>query len=369
MNSNQQVNEKPLLVGLLIDVSGTMKKSIKSADGQTNSRMESFKKSFDELIRKAIELCKKPNSDEIVSLVKIFVLGFGFVDIKGLLFGRKQDKIRSLLRRDENGSDVLLVKNIADDWEEHQKHIENISLNMFGDTPIFQALKEAEYIMNSESENIHGSPILFILSDGNNGEPSDSTASELVILADKIKKSGVTILSCYLSDSDATEYKRLHDSKKDKWTNGARLMFDIASKIPTKANVKSYLKEYDWSFGENSHFFTQINQSQALNDFLDIVLSGLKVQEIKENLFNKVDRLVAKSNLEDALSCLLLHFDKDYLDDYKNEIIHLQGRNESNKDLRRKNLINSESYNLERSRLSHSTLELVKKYKENRDWL
>ena len=53
-------------------------------------------------------------------------------------------------------------------------------------------------------------------------------------------------------------------------------MFECASPIPTPSPFERYLVEYDWNLEENARLFTQVNQSDVLSEFLNVVLSPLR---------------------------------------------------------------------------------------------
>jgi hypothetical protein len=49
--------------------------------------------------------------------------------------------------------------------------------------------------------------------------------------------------------------------------------------IPTNSPFRPYLSEFDWHVDERGRLFTQINQSELLNEFMNMILSSVETKE------------------------------------------------------------------------------------------
>lgn len=270
--------ERPLLIGILIDVSGSMTTSIRNKKGQTTTRLESFRDSLEGLVNEAKELSREGVSDKIAPLVKVFAYGFGFGNILSALFGSSGLAVRDLLRLQGTDSSTVSIDKLAENWSQYRQHVEGLATQMLGSTPMGEGFRIArERFRRAVSEGtFSGQPVLFVLSDG---EPTDAHGSEIVQLAEQLRNDGVIIVSCYVTSVDLAEPRRLYATAPSKWPEAAKLMLECASILPNESEFSKYLDEYHWHVDEGGRLFSQINQSETLSEFLNIVLSPLRQKE------------------------------------------------------------------------------------------
>ena len=87
--------------------------------------------------------------------------------------------------------------------------------------------------------------ILFVVSDGESSD-GDPRAP-----ARAIEASGVQIISCFVTSSDATASKSLYCDPSRGWNSGAKAMFDIASRAPQQGSDElAYLRRAGWQVVE-----------------------------------------------------------------------------------------------------------------------
>jgi hypothetical protein len=276
--------EQPLLVGLLVDVSGSMATSIQNRAGQSQSRLEGFRDALDDLVERAKEMSRVGSSEKIAPLIKIFAYGFGFGNPLSLLFGGRGPEVRDLLALPGESTSTVSIDKLADQWDDYRRHVEGMAKEMFGSTPMGEGFRLVRDRFRRElaSDSFTGPPVLFVLSDG---EPTDvSSPSEVLETAKEIKKAGVLIISCYVTDEDIVESRRIYGAAQKNWPDGARLMFECSSIIDTASSFYSYLREFRWTVEDSGRFFTQINQSELLSEFMNAVLSPLKQPEPVERV-------------------------------------------------------------------------------------
>lgn len=123
-----------------------------------------------------------------------------------------------------------------------------------------------------QSASYYGTPTIFILSDG---DPTDATPEEIIEIADEVKGMA-TIVSCFVTDADLTERRRLYGAEHPRWSAGAELMFRCASPVPQNSSFSQYLYEYNWRVDDDARLFAQVNQSEMLSEFMNMILSPLR---------------------------------------------------------------------------------------------
>lgn len=273
--------ERPLLVGFLIDVSGSMASSISNNSGHTENRLQSFQNPLGELAQKAQAL-PTGNSDE---LLNIFAYGFGFGNLLGSIFGgASSPPVRDILEGVSSKTSTVGINELAKNWEKYKAHVEGLAIKMFGATPMLEGVETVyERFISEEKEHSYSGKILFILSDG---DPTDAPTAEVISSLDRLKNKDILVVSCYVTDHNITEPRCLYGEEQSTWPDGANLMFNAASTVPDGTSFHDFLIEHHWTLDNNARLFTQINQSEVLREFLEVLISPIINQNKKEN--NKV---------------------------------------------------------------------------------
>jgi len=270
----QPTTESPLLVGLLVDVSGSMSSSIQNRSGGAQNRLESFRDSLEDLVRRAKELSQTQQGSQVASRVSVLAYGFGFGGPLTWITGDRGPDVRDLLLLPGKRDSTIPMDQIADQWPTYRGHFEKLARSMGGSTPMVEGFEHmVERFHIEQRRNYAGGPILFVLSDGMPDERSDL----VVALSTKLKSAGTLIISCYVTDKDIAAPRHLYGEALTSWPDGARLMFQIASEVPPNSPFAHYLGEYKWEIESQARLFTQINQSEILSEFMKVVLSPLEV--------------------------------------------------------------------------------------------
>jgi hypothetical protein len=134
---------------------------------------------------------------------------------------------------------------------------------VFGRTPMCAALDEIR--SRFARERVHAPDedrLLFLLSDG---EPTDGHPAAA---AEMLKSSGVGVISCFVTGQDLAQPRTLYSAPDDRWTDGARLMFDMASPVPAEGVFAQYLSQRGWEIGRGARMFVQVNHPEVLDDVL-----------------------------------------------------------------------------------------------------
>jgi hypothetical protein len=265
--SGDQVRPSNLLLGVLVDVSGSMTSSIQNAGGY-QSRLESFRDALERMVQRAAEAVRERANQTGEVHARLFAYGFGFGNLLSELMGKKGPAVRNLLSLSSRGPRTIDITELADNWVLYRQHVESLTPEMFGSTPMGEAFSIAEQQLKEESQS-NEAQVLLVVSDGQPDEAGEIIAN----LAQTLKSAGVLIVSCYVTDGDVTEPRRLYSRPGADWPDGARLMHRCASEVPVGSPVERYLREYKWTTEQGAHLFTQINQSELLSEFMNVVLS------------------------------------------------------------------------------------------------
>lgn len=265
----------PLLVGLAIDVSASMTRTIHNPFGPKMNRLEAFRDSLRRLAERGRDLSRRDATGAPVALVKLFAYGFGFGNPLSVILGREGPPVRDLLVLPNHDSSLVSIADIAESWERYESRLEDLAVEMFGSTPLREALDfvQARFDFELERGRFRESPILFVLSDG---MPNQGTAESVLAQAARLRARGVTVVSCYVTDYDIADDRHLYAHPSTRWPEDARLMFDCSSEIPEGSDFANYLVEHKWAIDPGARLFAQINRSDILTEFLSLVISPVE---------------------------------------------------------------------------------------------
>ncbi len=340
--------EVKALVGLAIDLSGSMANSIRNNTGGQVSRLESFRQSLGRLVTEAKNRVRESRAQQMQTSIDLFAYGFGLramtvCDLLSLIkvsqqiitkeeieelkqryiremqsgYGSysglgnlaKQYGFGSLVRDVENtvranaeaeirrkimlevkrrlekqlhaiGDTTLPIEEIARLWESSGEALTNAEELIFGNTPMREGLTEVakRFARELKTRDKDTVPVLFILSDG---EPTDGNPlPELEIL----KPLGVIVISCFVTDQDIANPRVLYGETEPQWNAGAKLMFEMASKIEDNSGFAKFLLRKNWTIKPHARLFVQVNHSLILEEFIRVVLSPFEASGKEENL-------------------------------------------------------------------------------------
>jgi hypothetical protein len=118
--------------------------------------------------------------------------------------------------------------------------------------------------------------LLLIISDG---LPDDGDPLPLI---EELHTMNVMTLCCYLADRDILAPRQLYDVEEMSWSSGARLLFRCASTLYRDNYVSQamfdYLSDHGWYPREGVRLFAQVNQAEALDSFLEVLLRGTSTE-------------------------------------------------------------------------------------------
>ena len=179
---------------------------------------------------------------------------------------------------------VKAVSNMLDDLlqrssstpasnERIKELIESIKPFILGRTPMCEALKNAEVMFRRAGTHAN-KKVLFVLSDG------ISTDGDPLPIAERLRSSGVTIATCYITSYQVQHPKCLLDARD--YTNfednpGPQVLMKMSSSMKNTHTPISYLVDHNWELAPSgeSCLFVEANSLEVVNEFCRIVVSQL----------------------------------------------------------------------------------------------
>lgn len=270
---NSSAKERlPLLVGMLVDVSASMAERIGNSGGQGQTRLEAFADSLDNYVARTRTYCTEVGENP-ETLMHLFAYGFGFGNLLTKLRGIPVSPVQSLLPVRED-SPVITGAELLSQWSAIKKHVVDMRSQMLGATPMVEAFRTAERVLESvrRVHRYRESPVLLVISDGLPTDPPDGGPDLVLASADRLRDAGAISVSSFVTGTDLTLPRRLYTSPEPGWPPGARLMFECASPASDCPAVIPYLEEYGWEVPVGARLFSQINRSDFLSEFVGAAL-------------------------------------------------------------------------------------------------
>jgi len=278
IEEGQPTIEHPMLLCLAIDVSDSMKKPILDHTGKAIQRWASIHEAVEHFVQLGVAWVKDPETQRVLPLYHLMAYGFGFREAMYGLGLRKTHggAIRDLLAHPSLTS-LPSALELSEHWNDYKNHLLSMRAytgDLFGGTPMCQALcLIRDRIKDVSAHKAFTFPILLlIISDG---LPEDGDPLPLI---DELHDMNVMTLCCYLADKDVLAPRQLYAAAEAHWTDGARLLFRCASVLHNDNYVSQamfdYLADYGWDSREGVRLFAQVNQAEALGNFLEVLLQG-----------------------------------------------------------------------------------------------
>lgn len=266
---------KPLLIGLLLDVSSSMAKPLQRGNAAT--RLHRLEEAVDDLVARARTVADEtPNGG--AGLFSIFAFGFGFGNLFTRLQRRHVPAVRHLLSIGADSDDVVDGATLLQRWNQYRDNLVSLTGDMLGTTPMVEAFSRAERLLTA----LHAAgaydeqPVLLVVSDGTPTDPPDAGPALIRAIAERIRSRGTAIVSCFVGTQDTAFTKTLYAAPQSDWPAGAQLLFDCASPVASHPAFYAHLTEYDWQIPPGARLFTQVNEPDSLAEFSQLLLSPLE---------------------------------------------------------------------------------------------
>jgi hypothetical protein len=166
-------------------------------------------------------------------------------------------------RLEELGDTTMPIGTVPSLFARSSHHNPLIDEFLYGNTPMCHAMRQVEKRFQRErARNPTQTHTLIIVSDG---LPTDGDPQPIV---ESMRAQGVTIISCFVTNLDLVAPRILPAKQERRWTQGARLMYKLASPVIPNSIHAQRLDKWGWTIPKGARSFAQINHSTLLSEFL-----------------------------------------------------------------------------------------------------
>ena len=121
---------------------------------------------------------------------------------------------------------------------------------LFGATPMASAAVQLRDRFHRSAPEQFDVRTLLIISDG---EPTDGDPR---VPLREVRDSGVSVIACFVTNDDVANPRVLHGAFLPEWTEGARLMWDVASPIDEGGPAARFLLSNGWSSSKGTRSYS-----------------------------------------------------------------------------------------------------------------
>jgi len=189
-----------------------------------------------------------------------------------------------------DGNNLIMLKNNLEDKiespDDKQFNILDLfSKYIYGDTPLYTALNMAFDNFKIQS-NKNNNKFIFILSDGGLTDV-DKSIDYISKIKENAKNNNTTIISIFLTTKSIKE-ETLYDEIQSHFTQGSKDLFLMSSTLNYEHPVIKFLIQKGWNVPTSGEckLFVEVNNSQNLNKFIDLIneaIGELNIRNNKEN--------------------------------------------------------------------------------------
>ena len=155
---------------------------------------------------------------------------------------------------------------------QEETNISMRELPIFGESPLGFALNQTFIRLWQESQlpqNQGLRPAILIISDG---MPTDTNIVDAPSLAEKVKRAGIPIVCCLITNCDVGHPWILRQKPGWSWPEAAHFMFSIASSIDEWPEFGKRLMASRFTIKKQAKLFVQINHTAYLKNFIEAIL-------------------------------------------------------------------------------------------------
>ena len=154
--------------------------------------------------------------------------------------------------------------------ERSQELLHSVKPYIYGYTPLYQSIEKAIELFETKATKFRNhKKLLFILSDGYPSDEDVSDPARKDRALSKLTAAGVTVVSCFITDSTQIEPKRLFSKMECDWDRGAKFLFSLSSKVLTQSLPRTIFLNQQWHIeieNNETHLFLQVNHPDHLRD-------------------------------------------------------------------------------------------------------
>ena len=177
--------------------------------------------------------------------------------------------------------------------EKSRELLQSVEPYIYGGTPLYQSIEKTIELFQASTFSSH-KKLLFILSGGEptDGEATCADGARIDRVVSKLTTAGVTVVSCFVSDSTQIEPRRLFSRMGPDWDRGAKFLFSLSSKVSTQSLPRTIFVERGWTIdhtNNETHLFLQLNHPDNLRELCEVARNVVCCQDALSDLLASVD--------------------------------------------------------------------------------
>ena len=174
-----------------------------------------------------------------------------------------------------------------------QELLQSVEPVIYGYTPLYQSIEKAiELFETNAAKFLNHKKLLFILSDGypSDGDVTDPARKDRAL--SKLTTAGVTVVSCFITNSTRVDPRRLYSRMGPDWDQGAKFLFSLSSKVSTQSLPRTMFVKRDWTIdiaNNETHLFLQVNHPDHLREGCEVARNVVCCQDALSDMLASVD--------------------------------------------------------------------------------
>ena len=177
--------------------------------------------------------------------------------------------------------------------ERSQELLNSVKPYIYGYTPLYQSIEKAiELFETNASKFRNHKKLLFILSDGYPSDEDVSDPERKDRALSKLTTAGVTVVSCFITDTTQIDPRRLFSSMGPDWDRGAKFLFSLSSKVSTQSLPRTLFVKRGWTIditNNETNLFLQVNHPEHLREGCEVARNVVCCQDALSDMLASVD--------------------------------------------------------------------------------
>ena len=177
--------------------------------------------------------------------------------------------------------------------ERSEELLKSVEPCIYGYTPLYQSIEKAIELFETNATKFRNHrKLLFILSDGYPSDEDVSDPARKERALSKLTTVGVTVVSCFITDSTRIEPKRLFSKMERDWDRGAKFLFSLSSKVLTQSLPRTIFVKQQWHIeidNNETHLFLQVNHPDHLREACRLARDFVYCKDTLSDMLASVD--------------------------------------------------------------------------------
>ena len=177
--------------------------------------------------------------------------------------------------------------------ERSQELLHSVEPYIYGYTPLYQSIEKAIELFETNATKFRNhKKLLFILSDGYPSDEDVSDPGRKDRALSKLTIAGVTVVSCFITDTTQIDPRRLFSSMGPDWDRGAKFLFSFSSKVSTQSLPRTIFVKRGWTIditNNETNLFLQVNHPEHLREGCEVARNVVCCQDALSDILASVD--------------------------------------------------------------------------------